>query len=149
MENHEKNTLGFLSGNLDENQVGQSHDHISSCPDCKKLFDASMKTEEWFAQMREVSAPAYLEARVRAKLRPAPFYASQWLRIVVPAGAFAAAMLGVWLWMDAAPDAQNHPIDEMIFTHTDSVTASAVTTQTGNDADEPVSFLHLEDEDDI
>jgi hypothetical protein len=146
MENHEKKTLGFLSGDIDESLSGPAHDHISSCPDCKKLFEADMKGEEWFARMREADVPAYLEARVRARLRPVPFYKATWLRLLIPAGALAAALVGIWFWLDV-PDLQRHPIDEMVFSRADGVTAAAVTSQ--DDDDEPVSFMHLSGEENI
>ncbi|MDD2772651.1 MAG: hypothetical protein PHP45_03035 [Elusimicrobiales bacterium] len=142
---HTKRTLQFLSGAIQPEDTAGARSHLSDCPDCKNLFELDMKAENWFADMRETEAPAWLEARVRAQLRPAGFSVRNILRILAPAGAVTALTLGVWLWLASGPDAMYHPVDELMFNHEDSITASAV----ADDEQELVSFLRMDAEEDM
>ena len=65
----EENYLLILYEELNKNEISVYTEHLSSCPECKNLFEEIKETKSIFEDMEKIEAPDYLLDKVRENAR--------------------------------------------------------------------------------
>jgi hypothetical protein len=65
----EEHYILMLYEELNKDEMSVYKEHLSSCPECKNLFEEIKETKSLFEHMEQIEAPDYLLDKVRANTR--------------------------------------------------------------------------------
>ncbi|MFA6002692.1 MAG: zf-HC2 domain-containing protein [Elusimicrobiota bacterium] len=126
MKIHEEYELisAYLDGELSDAESAAVSGHVSSCPSCRAQFQSLRAAKARLAHAPRRALPPALVGQLERRLaRPTwgSLLERLWppLRVLVPAGAFAAAAAAAWFWGSLRAAAPDHaiPLEPLLAAH--------------------------------